>query len=415
MELNEDQQNAFEYFKQGKNLFISGPGGVGKSFLIKYLVKYSFSKNKKVQIIAPTGIAAINIQGRTIHNLFGINIRIPSYQEYLNSFKPKIKEAIKIISDLDILIIDEISMVHLELFKFIHEISEIIKKRINKELFQIVVLGDFFQLPPIDKEFNGNLPLLFETEVWRKCQFQIILLNKPMRQNKDIDFFLILNKIRVSNIDNEIISFFNEISKNKKDSNYHYIKLFSLNKFKDIKNEKELKKIEGNEKKYISEDSGEIHLLKDCPALKEITLKINSTVMLIYNQDTNYGLINGSIGKVIEMSDESVKVKFEKLDKPIIIEKIEWKIEQIKDKKIITKAIRKQIPLILAYAVTIHKSQGLTFDHLEVDLNGIFTPGQLYVSLSRNKTKEGLVIKNFKKKYLIYDKRVLDFYKNIDN
>ena len=414
LNLNERQSIAFQYLVKGYNMFITGDGGTGKSFVINAYIKYIGNK-KQIAITAPTGIAALNIGGVTIHRTFGL----PASP--LVDTRVKIKDTVKAI---DILIIDEISMCRIDLFEQVMKtIVELNKLR--QTPVQVIVLGDFFQLAPVItpadrailEQFYG--PSLgngfsFQSDLWKQMKFVCINLNQIVRQN-DQEFIHALNLARIGN--KNCIPWLNKNSCKYELDNA--ITLCGTNKRAKEKNHDELAKIQGKEIKYTAQQWGQINA-SDKVVDDEITLKIGCRVMTVLN-DTNQRYVNGSFGTVIDAFEDGIRVKFDDGCKADVyintwsIEKYTVKYdEETKQRKLVKETIGefKQIPVKLAYAITIHKSQGQTYERVNFEPY-CWDYGQLYVGLSRVKTIGGLFLEqDIKPEWLIASDKVKDFYRS---
>jgi ATP-dependent DNA helicase PIF1 len=410
--LTNDQQVAFENAMKRNHVLITGPGGTGKSFLIKYICEEFSKNNKKYALIAPTGVAAVNIGGITIHKFLQITPDTKNMQDYMNS---KYKRNKVNWSTLDCIIIDEVSMIHPTLFLLFDAIARF--QRRNETPFggiQIIFIGDFFQLSPIpDKNSNNTKGYIFETELWKNMNITICLLDTIMRQSSEV-FIRALNDIRIgkfSKVAKELIA---TCTNNDYIPDKRYVKLFSLNIDKNVANETELQKLDSKSQKYLSLDTGDSKYLNGCKGEKELLLKENCSVMLLCNLDVESGLCNGSTGRVLSFDESKMPIVLFNNGITLRMEPYVWNISDTNEygkRKVI--ASRKQIPLAVAYSITAHKSQGLTLDHVEIDCNGVFTNGQLYVMLSRASSMEGLIIRNFDFKSIMVDHRVIKFYEDL--
>lgn len=384
-------ENLLDKIKNKENLFITGPAGSGKSFLIKEIT--NLNKGLNIAITSSTGISSINIGGITVHSFLGLGIET-NVEQIVSSFKFKRKLAELRI--LDILIIDEISMINSNLFDAIHSILCYAKQ--SKSPFggiQVICLGDFFQLPPVKGDYA------FKSKYWKLLN--AVNINKIYRQ-KDKTFIDLLNKVRIGEIDEDDILRLNNklIDKTHKFDDKLY--LFPKNKEVDELNSAKFKEIsENNEIKTYYMDLINTTNFTLIPDVLKLCKK--SKVILLINLDLERGLVNGSVGIVKGFMGELPIVEFENG----ITETIKKFIWTSKDK---TKRIS-QIPLKLAYALSIHKSQGMTLENAVIDLKNCFIHGQLYVALSRIKTLDGLYIINFDKKSIIVDEDVKAYYKTI--
>ena len=412
IELNEDQEFVVAKVKQGKNVIITGSAGTGKSFLVKYLCKEFDEGGKIFRIVAPTGVAAVNVGGQTIHRFLGIRPEIKTLADYMKMCMKRSKVPW---ASLKAIIVDEVSMIHPQLFYLFDSIARLHKKAdIPFGGIQMIFIGDFYQLCPIKQKSDnaGDPEYVFETKLWKEMSPCITVLKKVMRQN-DQDFIDALNDLRVGLFSPRVVSMVQQCARNKKIPGKHYVKLFALNAQKNYANETELARLKTESREYNAVDIGDERYLKDCRAEKKITLKIGCPVMLLWNMPA-YGLCNGSIG-IVE--------KFETIGLPVVkfnagvtipVPQQVWTIQEKNRHGVHILASRTQIPLAVAYSLSIHKTQSLTLDNLEVDCQGIFTTGQLYVAFSRASSMEGLVIKNFDMSAIMVDQKVLDFYESLE-
>jgi ATP-dependent DNA helicase PIF1 len=378
--LNEGQQYVYnEIITNRQNACIIGPGGVGKSILVDKLRV----NIKGSQVLAPTGVAAINVSGVTIHRFFGITPNIFTLRDYKN-YRRKTKSPVKWYN-LKCLIIDEISMVHPDLFNLIDEISRYyLKSSLPFGGLQIIIVGDWYQLPPVKGIF------IYNTDLYFSLNFVNHSLSQNMRQT-DIDFVNILNNIRIGNVDEDVTEFLKKLINNKKRDEISYVKLYSKNIDKRFANEAELSAINSPEVIHESIDIGDKRYLSGCIVENELVLKKTSRVMLLRNMPY-YGLCNGSCGTVVEF-DKICKTPIVKFDSGITIPIDPVKFEIFLDRKVI--ASRTQFPLTLAYAISVHKSQGLTFDAVQFFCDGIFERGQFYTGVSRCKSSDNLILEDF--------------------
>lgn len=411
MNLTQSQIEALETLESGQNVFLTGEAGTGKSFLLNHFV--TKLKGKNVLLTAPTGIAALKIGGVTLHRTFKLGTDVLSLAD--EPVEASIPEVVK---EADVLIIDEISMCRLDVFEKVLKSVKLAGKR----SIQIILVGDFLQLPPVlvDKEaevyehFHGKGLFAFESKMWKQFNFVTKQLTEVVRQQGDLDFIDNLNKARRGDV--SCIDYFNNLENTKSED---VIEVCSTNREANRINDFAMRKLAGITETYFSStkilESGYSISQNDKMVEDEISLKVGAKVMLAVNlADDN--IYNGSIGEVKAMYSDSVVVDFD--GKEVEIHKHEWTIQTydvaiVKGKKksvLIDIAKFKQIPLKIAFAITIHKSQGQTFDQAVIHPNAWMT-GQLYVALSRVSKADGLYLsKKIKSEYLIADKTVLDFY-----
>lgn len=408
--LNKEQQNALSYILQGDNVFVTGGGGTGKTVLINYFVKHY--NNKNIAVTSTTGTSAILIKGTTLHSYTGIGLGKGSMYSMLTKIKKKkyLRERWK---RLDILIIDEISMLNPDLFDKLEEIARNIRR--DDRPFggiQLILSGDFCQLPCID---SNNF--CFEAKSWDKCIDKTIYLKEIMRQT-DKKLQKVLNSLRLG-IKTDKIKRLVEARINAKLENEHGIlptKLYPLNRYVEAENNKELEK--------IAEENGEVveyniesvaykkknleKFIKYIPASPCLQLTKGCQVMLIHNLDLENQLVNGSRGVVLDFVNDLPLVKFMNGHERIIDYHI-WEIEE-NDTKI---GSVEQIPLKLGYAFSIHKIQGATLDLVELNLKDIFEYGMGYVALSRVKNFKALSIKSINWSKIKCHPKAVNFYKNL--
>jgi ATP-dependent DNA helicase PIF1 len=404
--LTDEQEQVLQSVIQSRrNVFITGSAGVGKSFLVKHICLELTKKGLYYALVAPTGVAAVNIGGITIHRFAGLRPVVQTFADYVRtrSGKPSNWKSI------DVLIIDEISMIHPDLFDLLNIIAKYHRKS-NSPMggIQVVLIGDLLQLPYVPNSDDKNIrKYIFETDTWQSLNVDVFLMRKVMRQN-DLLFISALNDLRFGQITDNVTKVLHQVTTNKRKKGKHYIKLFALNVLKDNENEVQLKKLDEPPVYYDSEDTGEASLLKGCLASKTLVLKKGCPVMLLRNMP-NLSLCNGSVGIVESFENGLPVVKFN-TGVTVSIDRHSWEITERFKNGFKILASRRQIPLVLAYALSQHKSQGLTIDHLEVDCTGIFTTGQLYTALSRASTMKGLRLKNFHESSLIVDESISKFY-----
>ena len=414
--LNQKQLEVIDKLKDRQNVFITGGAGVGKSFLIEYISKHKeeIFGNKKVGVTSTTGTSSILINGTTIHSYLGLGLGNNTV-ENMYTFIVKRKHLRERWRELSVLIIDEISMLTAELFDKIEAIARKIRYKFHKPFggIQLVCSGDFFQLPPIGIS-SGNSEFCFQTVNWDKCiqRENVIILTEIIRQEDKL-FANALAKIRVGNIDSYVKDIFSTIiGKNGGDDIIKPTRLYPLNSSVDYINEKEFGKAVRDStnqetREYIREfemyspggvstkvTENVLEKYKNYSSIPEqLELCVGCQVMLIHNLDlTSEGeqkLVNGSRGVVVKFVEDIPVVEFTN-GKEILIDWHTWEIEE----NDISFGRISQIPLKLAYAFSIHKSQGCTLDKVMINLKSVFEYGMGYVALSRVKNLEGLYIED---------------------
>lgn len=423
MDLTIKQKEALNSILDGKNVFLTGPGGTGKSHLLKiFIERYNkinilSDSEKELYVTSTTGISSLLINGKTLHSYAGIGLGNKSYDFYIDKIKKnyKLKNRWR---NTKILIIDEISMLEPELFEKLEIIAR--KVRNNEKKFggiQLILSGDFLQLPPV----NSN-KLCFESNIWSDIIDKTFYFQENLRQDNK-EFQDILNKIRLGNVDEDVKNCLTScINRNKTNllieptilySKRHMVKDYNSNKLSLLSNnDKQLYKSR-IEYKNIKDEYKEAYteiINKMCDIESEIELKIGTQVMLVVNGiDDN--LANGSIGKIIKFDNNYPVVLFTNGIEKLITE-YKWSLSD--DNKKEPNVYKFQIPLVLAWAITIHRAQGATLDYIETDLGySIFEYGQVYVVLSRVKTKEGIFIKNINFNKIKANPKAIEFYNNL--
>lgn len=417
-----------------RNVFLTGKAGTGKTTFLQNIVDKT---DKSTIIVAPTGVAAINAGGVTIHSMFNLPLTsfIPSndfvdFNLFTNRYglakRLKLsKEKRKIIQSLELLIIDEISMVRADLLDAVDCVLQFVRK--NRNPFggvQLLVIGDLFQLSPIVKE--EVLPVLnnyyknlyfFESIAWKKSN-PVIIEMKTIYRQKDNKFIRLLNNIRNGEKRREDIDRLNKnFLLNKQDAGI--VTLTTHNYKADNINNQRLEELPGKEYYFQAEVKGKFNEYS-FPVSETLILKKGAQVMFVRN-DPSGKYFNGKIGIVDYLDDETIKVKFPEENTTIYVDEEEWKkVKYTIDKE--TNTIKQkeegvfiQYPLKLAWAITVHKSQGLTFDKVNVDLSRTFAPGQMYVALSRCRSLDGLILSSkVNSNNIITDKSILDYHQNIE-
>ena len=374
--------------KSGKNVFLTGSAGTGKTYVLNQYIQYLKERRVPVSITASTGIAATHLEGTTIHAWSGIGIKNTLSMANLRELKEK-KYLKKNIDTSKVLIIDEISMLHRKQFDLVNEVLKFFKET-DKPFggIQLIISGDFFQLPPIgDQNETNRDKFAFMSQSWLDADFKICYLTEQFRQT-DNQLNDILNEIRSRNVsqDSQII-----LRSNKNDiASIEPTKLYTHNIDVDRINTEQLQLVKGRNKIFKAKIKGNLKLAetvkKSILAPENLILKIGAKVMFVKN---NYekGYLNGSLGNVIKYNEEGVPVVRLFNGYEITAENEEWKIEDERGKLLVSYM---QIPLRLAWAITVHKSQGMTLDSATMDLSKTFEKGQGYVALSRVKSLSGL-------------------------
>ncbi|XP_054268590.1 ATP-dependent DNA helicase PIF1-like [Macrosteles quadrilineatus] len=403
--LTDEQQRVVDAVMRGKNIFFTGSAGTGKSFLLRHIIG-ALVPDKTVAT-ASTGAAACLINGTTLHSFAGIGDGESSLDRSVQlAQRPQVLSNWKRCKHL---IIDEISMVDGKYFEKVEKVARIIKG-VDKPFggIQLIVCGDFLQLPPVVRD-SQRPKFCFQYPVWKQCEFQVYNLAKVHRQN-DTKFIDILNNIRLGRVTEEMTQeLLRTASQTITKDNIVATKLCSHNQEATSINNAELNRLPGEERRFEAEDSCATarKLLDDqTPVEAVLVLKVGAQVMLLKNISVARGLVNGARGVITKFSKDGLPVVRFMSGLECTVPRDKWVAKSASG----THYARKQIPLKLAWAFSIHKSQGLTLDCVEISLSKVFEAGQAYVALSRAKSLESLRIINFDPKQVWADKDVLNFY-----
>jgi ATP-dependent DNA helicase PIF1 len=421
IELSDEQRALFDYIEQNEaHVFVTGRAGTGKSTLLSHLTA---NTEKSFAVCAPTGVAALNVGGVTIHSLFTFPLGLLGEVEIARHLSKRTREVLRA---LDMLVIDEISMVSADLMDAIDRAMRIARGKRGEPFggAQLVMFGDPYQLapvPPRDPQERAYMAenyqsiWFFDAHVWRNTDLERFELSEIFRQS-DSHFKEILNAIRDGSVTSEMLEELNQAG-NRVPENPDVIRLATINETVNAVNQHRMKQI-GSESKVFnavySEGAAQA-FGRTLPAETSLELKVGAQVMFIKNDEYTPGKagavgqrrwVNGTIGHVVGLPKSGivvVDVDGEELDVgPATWEKVRYEVEEDFDEasgKVrevlvpITLAEFKQVPLRLAWAVTIHKSQGQTYDEVLIDMGrGAFSPGQTYVALSRVRSLDGLYL-----------------------
>lgn len=412
-----DCLDEIEYSRE--HLFITGKAGTGKSTLLD-LFRRTTSKN--VVILAPTGIAALKVHGQTIHSFFKFPPRLilPSDIKYTPSLK-------RIVNKLEILILDEISMVRADILDGINRILQL--HRNNSKPFggiRLVAFGDIYQLPPIvssaeERHFfqnNYTSAYFFASEIWQQLNnMRYINLSKVYRQT-DRSFIRLLDEIRMGDIDYDSLTALNENVDPDFDQE-GYIYLSPRNATMQRINQQKLAELPNEERTYLPTITGEYNP-NNMPIDPVLRIKVGAQVIFVKN-DPDKEYVNGSLGIVTDLDTNLIRIRLNHDDKEVTIGRATWdmiryRLDPEADAQIKPEVVGtlEAFPVKLAWAMSIHKSQGQTFEKVILDMEGgAFEFGQTYVALSRCTTLEGIVLKKpLRQRDIMVDQRVVDFYIN---
>ncbi|MBI5077963.1 MAG: AAA family ATPase [Candidatus Yonathbacteria bacterium] len=385
------QDEAFEILKTGRNVFVTGPAGSGKTHLVNRYIAYLREHDIDIGITASTGIAATHMGGVTIHSWAGIGVAAHLSPYDLEAMLEK-GYLYKRFEKVKVLIIDEISMLHHFRLDLVNRVLKTMKRG-DKPFggIQVILCGDFFQLPPIARHGEPAAQFVYESDAWQEAGFTICYLSEQFRQQDDAAIS-ILNEIRSGEVSARAREHLRARYNVRSPRFTASTKLFTHNADVDMLNNAELDRTPGDEiTTYAMGSSGKealaASLKKSCLAPEVLHLKPGARVMCVKN-NFEAGYVNGTLGVVVSCDEMEDPVILTVTGKRIVIPRASWKIEE--DGKV--KAEILQYPLRLAWAITVHKSQGMSLDAVEVDLSKSFEPGMGYVALSRVRSLEGLTI-----------------------
>lgn len=438
----EPKEQIIADFEAGKNILLTGGAGVGKSYNLRHFVEWADNENLNMARTALTGMASLQLpMGETLHRCTGIGFakNLDDLNQVTKSYKFR-NEIRWELQALDALIIDEISMLRSDTLELIDGVLKYARN--NDEPFgglQTVFSGDFMQLPPVVKNeekpfFNERGFWAFQSPVFNELDFSIRYLTEIKRQDNP-KFATALNMIRAGAINQAVNEYFRNTENHNFPDDVEPVRLLGTNFEVNKLNEAKLKKLDTKLETYDANitavnDKLKDRIIRDCPAMETLNLKEGAQVMILVNDKTNR-YVNGSMGeylglakKEILVMDEWVKtevclVRLFSSDEIVELPRYEWKIEKKKEVrgKFSTQKLAGfcQFPIKLGWAITIHKSQGMSLDYLQVDLTRCFAEGMAYVALSRARTYEGLKIVNWRPGIVNCNKDAFNFYMELKN
>jgi len=396
------QSTALALLKTGSNIFVTGEPGSGKTYVINKYVRYLRDHGISVAVTASTGIAATHISGVTIHSWSGVGIRKTLNEHELDAITT-MERLVKQITGTDVLIIDEISMLEAGMLDMVELICRTIRR--TPEPFgglQVVLVGDFFQLPPISKYGEPPAQFAFSAAAWTESMFDVCYLTEQHRQS-DAALSSVLASIRNGTVEAETVTHLHSRRVTQHPTHADITKLYSHNTNVDEVNAGKLKQLAGKSHTFSMTTYGPKSkveaLIRGCLSPEELQLKQGAAVMCTRNNPEK-GFVNGTLATVVDFDDgEGYPIITTRTGRTMTVEPMEWAIE---DGEKITASIT-QIPLRLAWAMTVHKSQGMSLDAAVMDLSHSFAYGQGYVALSRVRTLAGLFLLGWNERALLVD------------
>ena len=399
------QKEALDILKVGHNVFLTGAAGSGKTHLLNQYIEYLKDNDVSVGITASTGIAATHMNGKTIHSWAHIGIKEELSPADLNFIYSRQDYRMQIL-EVKVLIIDEVSMLHHFRLDMVNQVlQKVHKNNLPFGGIQIILCGDLFQLPPIMR--GGDLPkYITDSNSWGSIDIRVCYLTEQHRQ-EDLDFLQLLNEMRLNDVSNESLAKLHERLNTEVDSKILPTKLYTHNVDVDAINNTELAKIIAEDHVYEMTSKGEknvVKALKDsCLAPAELHLKKGAIVMFVQN-NFGKGYVNGTLGQVVGFSKEDEFPIVKTLSgKTITATPTSWHVDE--GRTVIAEI--NQVPLRLAWAITVHKSQGMTLDAAQIDLSKAFVDGMGYVALSRVKTLKGIKLLGINGRALRVDSRIV--------
>jgi len=403
--LTEEHKAIFSDIKSGKNVLITGEAGTGKSTVLNLLRK---EYGARLPVTASTGIAAVNVSGVTIHSWAGLGLAKGKPEAIAKTIRTEREKAYANIRKANRLALDEVSMISGELLDKIDTVFQILRES-DKPFggIQMVFFGDFLQLPPVSKE--GKAEFAFKSIAWQTANVKTHILTKVFRQENQ-EFASALSDIRKGVLSESARAILNSrYNAEDTEPDKEPIILHTHNRDTSAINIQRLNELEGKRRSFFAVDEGKpaacALLEKNCIAETILDLKEGAQVMLLANIDQTQGLANGSMGIVTRFTSRYPVVEFYN-GASMEVTPWEWEIQENGRRA----AVRSQIPLKLAYAITTHKSQGMTLDKVKVFLGNCFEYGQAYVALSRARSKEGLFIASGNRKAIRAHPEALNFY-----
>ncbi|MGF7228901.1 MAG: ATP-dependent DNA helicase [Candidatus Saccharibacteria bacterium] len=384
-----DQKLALDIMMRGESVFLTGPAGSGKTYVLNQFIKQARKEGLVLAVTATTGLAATHLSGTTIHAWSGLGVRDELEQEFFDHMR---KDRRKLIKETDVLIIDEVSMLHDYRLDMIDDVCRHIRK--NSEPFgglQVILCGDFFQLPPVNRAGSRGGGFVVRSRAWEALDPVICYLEEQHRQDDDT-FLDILNALRAGDVRRRHAEALLERVDAELPNHHDVTELHTVNVDVDAINRQKLAALKGDEHQYTLNTFGPNNfvetLKRSCMAAEDLVLKKGALVMFLKNNPEKRW-VNGTLGTVINFEKVTDYPIVELMDgRKITVEPDTWELRDGDLKR----ASLAQIPLRLAWAITVHKSQGMTLDAAKIDLRRAFVEGMGYVALSRVRSLQTLTL-----------------------
>lgn len=406
------QQDALDILRAGYSVYLTGSAGSGKTYTLNRFISYLKLHNISAGITASTGVAATHLNGMTLNAWTGIGIKDAITDSQIDVLLKR-RYLHKRMSKIKVLIIDEISMLSLQTFESVDKVLRAFRN--NDQPFggvQLILCGDFFQLPPIAASGFENSQYIYRSPLWEELDLKICYLETPYRQI-DKTFLHILEQIRSNTVTKDMWELLKDRFFQTFGNGVSPTRLYTHNSYADAVNIQMLSKLDGKEHYFYMKTHGNDELTtimkRSCLAPEKLTLKRRSLVMFVKN-NFDEGYVNGTMGRVIDFSEKEGYPIVETFNhKQVLVRPGIWSIDE--DGEI--KAKLTQIPLRLAWAITIHKSQGMSLDAAEIDLGKSFVTGMGYVALSRVRKLEGIRLRSLNRTALTVNTEVIEIDKEL--
>ncbi|NCN27817.1 AAA family ATPase [bacterium] len=409
--LNEQQTQAMKLLHGHRNVFVTGGAGTGKSYLIQNYLKGT--DRKCIPVLASTGAAAVLVGGRTFHSFFGLGI-LEGGPEVTIDRALRDKRVVSRLRNANAIVIDEISMIPGEILSVAETIASLSRDSTKPwGGIKIIAVGDFAQLPPINR-YSNRKDWAFLNPAWHKTQFLNVHLTQMMRSGEDINFCEALSDIRHGIVSERVSNLLDDCSEMFDGEEFTGSVLFAKKVDVERVNNDKLSSLGGESMvfptTYVGSDRFKQMLAKSAPVVEHLILKKNAFVMLRTN-DPKGRWVNGSLGHIKRMDDSELQITLLN-GRDVEISPASFTMLDADGKEV---ASARNFPVSLAWAVTIHKSQGATLDNAMVTLRNLWEPGQAYVALSRVRSSRGLKVSSWDARSIMADPKVIEFHSELEN